>query len=184
MRGTFLLLLLSTACTQMPRKSARTSAYPSTCSLFPITGVNLATTTRAAERDFVQQKGYPYALFYRETHAGAPNYSRCIRLVQQAENRFAYYEYDEYGHQGVKSRVVTNPTWGQSLAHVGRGHFMGACTNEGSEPVEGVLLVKYDSTVVFSLVFSLREQEYFTGLDKLRVDAARQLIQRVVDRKP
>jgi hypothetical protein len=184
MRGIFLLLLLSTACTQMPKRSARTSAYHSTCSLFPIAGVNLSTTTREAERDFVQQKGYPYALLYRETHAGAPNYNRCIRLVQQAENRFTYYEYDERSHQGAKSRSVTNSTWGQSLAHVGRGHFMGACTNEGSEPVEGVLLVKYDSTVVFSLVLSLREQEYFAGLDKLRVDAARQLVQRVVDRKP
>lgn len=60
---------------------------------------------------------------------------------------------------------------------------MGACDNTASEPVQGLLLVKYDTTVVFSLVLSLHEQAYFTGLDKLRVEAARDLIQRAVYKK-
>jgi hypothetical protein len=165
----------------MLRQVSPISAYHPTCSLFSIAGVNLTgADVRQAEREFGQQRGYPYAMLYRETHAGAPHYDRCVRLVQQAENQFAYYD---YSHPGTKPRFLTNAAWGQSLAHVGQGHFIGVCTNTASEPVQGVLLVKYDTTVVFSLVLSLHEQAYFTGLDKLRVEAARALVQRTVYEK-
>lgn len=103
----------------MPRKAGPTSAYHPTCSLVPIAGVSLAGTgTRQAERDFEQQRGYPYAMFYRETHAGASHYDRCIRLVQQAENQFAYYD---YGQQGAKPRSVTTQRGANPLLTLDRG---------------------------------------------------------------
>lgn len=103
-----------------------------------------------------------------------------FRLVQQAESQFTFYTYH---NQQAKAQAVTNPIWGQSLAQVGQGHFMGVCTGYASEPAEGIWLVKRDSTVIFSLDISLREEGEFTGMDKERVEAARNLLRRLITRK-
>ena len=133
---------------------------------------------RQAMRDFERQQGHPYSLLYVDLHAGSPlSSSRCIRLVQQSESQFTYYNYQD---QRASSLKVASPTLGQSFTQVGEGHFMGVCDNYATEPAEGVWLVKRDSTIVFSLSISLHEREGFTGLDKVRVDAARSLLRRVL----
>ena len=178
----FLLLGITTTCTRTPRRAQPASGSHAACSLVTVRGINIAHEQfQQAVRDFAQQPGYPYSLLYVETHAGrAPSSNICVRLVQQAENQFTYYTYQ---NQQVAKAAVTNPSWGQSLAVVGQGHFTGVCDNYASEPAEGILLVKRDSVVVFSLAISLHERRDFAGLDKERVERAYQLIQRVLSRK-
>ncbi|MGI4760906.1 MAG: hypothetical protein ACRYF0_09385 [Janthinobacterium lividum] len=142
--------------------------------------VNLPHAQQAM-RDFEHEVGHPYSLLYVDLYAGSPlSDSRCIRLVQQAENQFTFYNYH---NQQAKALAVTNPSWGQSLAQVGEGHFMGVCDNYASEPAEGIWLVKRDSTLIFSLDISLHEQRDFTGMDKVRVDTARSLLRRILTGK-
>jgi hypothetical protein len=179
--GFFFLLLVSAACSPFSRGSKRVATSYNTCSLAPVAGiiVNLPHAQQAM-RDFEREVGHPYSLLYVDLYAGSPlSDSRCIRLVQQAESQFTLYNYH---NQQAKGRAVTNPTWGQSFAQVGEGHFMGMCTGYASEPAEGIWLVKRDSTVIFGLDISLREQEDFTGKDKVRVDAARSLLRRIISR--
>lgn len=177
--GLFFLLLVSAACTPFSKGPTRVSTYHAVCSLAPVAGitVNFAHAQQAI-RDFERQQGHPYSLLYVDLYAGSPlSSSHCIRLVQQSESQFTYYRYQD---QKVRSLQVTSPTLGQSFTQVGEGHFMGLCDNDATEPAQGVWLVKRDSTHIFSLSISLREQEGFTGLDKVRVDAARSLLRRLL----
>ena len=172
------LLGMATACTCLSRQSARAGYYAS-CGLTPVSGLTIAYRfAQQAVRDFAQQPGYPYALLYIETHAGSPPSSTlCIRLVQRAESQFTLYR---YRNQQVQEVAVTDASWGQLLAQVRHGHFVGTCDNYATEPAEGILLVKRDSTVISSLEISLHERGGFTGVDKERVEAALKLVRRVV----
>lgn len=178
----FLFLGGATACTSIPRRVGSDSSYYAACSLMPVRGITIAhTQLQQATRDFAQQQGYPYSLLYVETHAGmGPSSTTCVRLVQLAENQFNYYIYK---NQQVAKSAVTNPIWGQSLAAVGHGHFMGVCDNYATEPIEGILLVKCDTAVIFSLAVSLHERGGFSGPDRERVDAALKLIGRITKRE-
>jgi hypothetical protein len=177
-----LFLGVATACTSIPRRASLDSSYHAACSLVPVRGITIAhTQLQQATRDFAQQQGYPYSLLYVETHAGSgPSGIICVRLVQQAGNQFTYYT---YRNQQVRKSAVTNPVWEQSLAAVGHGHFMGVCDNDATEPVEGILQVKRDTAVIFSLSVSLHERDGFSGLDKERVDAALKLIGSITNRE-
>jgi hypothetical protein len=167
-----------TACTRIPHAQLAADSYAA-CSLVAVRGIHIAHAQfQQAVRDFEHQQGYPYSLLYVETHAGSSASSTiCIRLVQQAENQFTYYTYHD---QQVSKSAVTNPSWGQSLAAVGQGHFTGLCTNYATEPAEGILLVKHDRTILFSLDISLHERRRFAGADKARVERALQLVGRVL----
>ena len=181
--GLFFMLLGSAACTTLPKNSTRVASYPHACSLVSVAGgitVNFPHSQHAM-RDFKRDLGHPYSFLYVDLHAGSPlSSSRCIRLVQQAEHHFTYYTYHD---QQVKSLAITNSNLGKSLAQVGEGHFMGLCDTYATEPAQGIWLVKRDSTVIFSLAISLHEQQDFTGMDKLRVDAARSLLECVSTKK-
>jgi hypothetical protein len=183
MRGSlFFLLLVSASCTPFSKGPTQVSTYHAACFLAPVEGITVNFThAQQAIRDFKRQQGHPYSLLYVDLHSGAPlSSSHCIRLVQQAESQFTYYSYQG---QKVQSLKVASPTWGQSFAQVGQGHFMGVCDNYATEQAQGIWLVKRDSTVIFSLSISLHEQEGFTGMDKMRVDAARSLLQRILNGK-
>lgn len=175
----FLLLGVTTACTRIPRRTQLASSSHAACSLVEVRGINIAHEQfQQAVRDFEHQQGYPYSLLYVETHAGSsPSTNLCVRLVQRAENQFTYYTYKS---QQVTKTAVTNPSWGQSLAAVGQGHFTEVCDHYATEQAEGILLVKRDSAIVFSLAISLHERAGFAGLDRERVERALGLVRRVL----
>jgi hypothetical protein len=175
----FLVLSVATACTGLPRRARLTSGSHAACSLVAVSGISIThPQAQQAVRDFTHQQGYPYALLYVEMAASSGS-ARCVRVVQRAENQFTYYTYQ---NQQVAQSAVTNASWGQSLAAVGQGHFRGGCDSYASEPGEGILFVKRDSTVVFSLALSLHERNGFSGPDKARVALALSLVQRVLGR--
>jgi hypothetical protein len=175
----FIVLSVATACTGLPRRARLTSGSHAACSLVAVSGISIThPQAQQAVRDFTHQQGYPYALLYVETAASSGS-ARCVRVVQRAENQFTYYTYQ---NQQVAQSAVTNASWGQSLAAVGQGHFRGGCDSYASEPGEGILFVKRDSTVVFSLALSLHERNGFSGPDKARVALALSLVQRVLGR--
>lgn len=175
----FLVLSVATACTGLPRRARLTSGSHAACSLVAVSGIPIAhPQAQQAVRDFTHQQGYPYALLYVETDASSGD-ARCVRVVQQAENQFTYYTYQ---NQQIVQSTVTNASWGQSLAAVGQGHLRGVCNSYASEPGEGILLVKRGSTVVFSLALSLHERNGFTGPDQARVAPALRLVRRVLGR--
>lgn len=175
MRSLLCLCLLSVACVRLPPKASSPAAPGSSCELYVSAGqvVPAFRDMQRAVQDFDNRTGFPYAALYIERSSGGFGRDKCIRLWQRPDGQFTFYTYT---NDRPDSAVVQAPRLAGALAHAGQGHFVSLCTRYATEPISGVLLIKHERTVAFSLSLDVREQRNFAGADQARVDSALRVI--------
>jgi hypothetical protein len=178
MRSLFYLALSSAACARLPPKVGSVAPVDSSCELYVSAGPVTPSfiDTQQAVRDFDNRTGFPYSALYIEKSGGRPDRDKCIRLWQRPDGRFTFYTYTQ---KHTDSALVRAPHLAAALAHAGQGHFVSLCRKYATEPVSGVLLIKQERTVAFSLSLDMHEQRYFAGIDKARVDSALRVIRQL-----
>jgi hypothetical protein len=181
-RHALLFVVVAGSCARIPAlpTAAKAPRAAPTCALlalpYPI-GFNSADT-RAAVRAFESQAGYPFAALYIQRAAGRPDQNVCVRVVQQAGDRFMRYTYH---HGQVDSSRLRRAAWPPLLARLDTGNYTALCRSDATEPVFCLLQVKHHTRGLFSICVEAWQYGELSSADSTRITPAWSFIQQLTN---